>query len=354
MEIENLKEDIKNSKSISISYENKTHFYKRENPKISIIITVYNQGHYIKTSYAFIQKQEFKDIEIIFVDDSSSDNSSLIIKELIKFDKKIIYLKNSINKKQFYSINLGVLFSKGEYILSIDPDDLILNNILLKAYKTAKYYNLEILQFYMLNNMTLWKSVKYKSGIICSNKNIRNIFYFGLTRNLPDKLIRRTIFIKSIKFMKKELYNLDYHIHTDDTIFFGLIHFAKSYGFLEEIGYFYNQDPNRRPKEIIKKNNSIIINEDFRSLFNIMKYFIIQSDNNTLEKNNIPYKFFKTYLKYFENVINYINKGFEFYIEVLNLYIDCPFFTKEKKDEINNLKKKIIIREFQMNNTKEK
>ena len=215
-------------------------------------------------------------------------------------------------------------------------------------------YNLEILQFYMLNNMTLWKSVKYKSGIICSNKNIRNIFYFGLTRNLPDKLIRRTIFIKSIKFMKKELYNLDYHIHTDDTIFFGLIHFAKSYGFLEEIGYFYNQDPNRRPKEIIKKNNSIIINEDFRSLFNIMKYFIIQSDNNTLEKNNIPYKFFKTYLKYFENVINYINKEFEFYIEVLNLYIDCPFFTKEKKDEINNLKKKIIIREFQMNNTKEK
>jgi cellulose synthase/poly-beta-1,6-N-acetylglucosamine synthase-like glycosyltransferase len=145
LEIENLKEDIKNSKSISISYENKTHFYKRENPKISIIITVYNQGYYIKTSYAFIQKQEFKDIEIIFVDDSSSDNSSLIIKELIKFDKKIIYLKNSINKKQFYSINLGVLFSKGEYILSIDPDDLILNNILLKAYKTAKYYNLEIL-----------------------------------------------------------------------------------------------------------------------------------------------------------------------------------------------------------------
>ena len=132
LEIEKVREEIINKKSLKISFENKTEFYKRTNPKISIIITLYNQGYYIKTLYAFIQQQELKDIEIIFVDDASKDNSSIIIKEIMELDQRIIYLKNAINKKQFYSINIGVLISKGEYILSIDPDDLILN-IMIKT-----------------------------------------------------------------------------------------------------------------------------------------------------------------------------------------------------------------------------
>ena len=52
----------------------------------------------------------------------------------------------------------------------------------------------------MLLNTSLWK-IKYKSGIICGNINIRNIFYYGETRNLPDKLIKRQIYIKAINFM---------------------------------------------------------------------------------------------------------------------------------------------------------
>jgi glycosyltransferase involved in cell wall biosynthesis len=171
--------------------------YRRENPKISLTITLYNQEHYIRLFYASIQKQELKDIEIIFVDDASIDNSSLIIKELMMKDKRIIFLKNQRNKKQFYSINLGVLHSKGEYILSIDPDDYILNNILIKAYETAKLYDLDILQYYMLAGKSLW-DIKYQSGIICQNINVRQIFYFGDTRNLPDKLIKRIVYIKSI------------------------------------------------------------------------------------------------------------------------------------------------------------
>ena len=53
-------------------------------------------------------------------------------------DKRIIYLKNHENKKTFYSRNKGILQSKGEYILIVDPDDLLLNNILIKEYETTK------------------------------------------------------------------------------------------------------------------------------------------------------------------------------------------------------------------------
>ena len=335
--------EIQKSKLSNTSFNDISHVYKRERPKISIIITIYNQAHYLKTLFFFIQKQELKDIEIICIDDASTDNTSLVIKKLMELDKRIIYLKNHINKKQFYSINIGILNSKGEYILSIDPDDLLLNNILIKAYKTAKYYNLDILQFYMLNGYKLWNRVKYISGIICGNVNVRKIFYYGISRNLPDKLIRRSIYIKSIGFMAKELYEMDYHMHTDDTIFFGIIHFANSYGFLEQIGYYYNQDSYIRRKKFIHVDKIEKSNTNLKSLFNIMKYFILKSDNNTLEKNNIPYKFFEKKVKnYFISVINYINKDFEFYIDVLNLYLDCPFFNEDKKSEINKVKNSII------------
>ena len=122
LQIIRLQKEIKTSNLSQISFKDIRHFYKRECPKISIIITVYNQGHYLKTLYSFIQKQELEDIEIIFIDDSSNDNSSFIIKELLEFDKRIIYLKNIKNKRQFYSIYMGIFHSKGEYILSIDPE----------------------------------------------------------------------------------------------------------------------------------------------------------------------------------------------------------------------------------------
>ena len=340
---EKLRDYVLNSKFLRINFENTTLFYKRKNPKISLIITLYNQEKYIKNIYANIQQQELKDIEIIFVDDASTDNSSFIIKDIMKSDKRIVYIKNPINRKQYYSINIGILYSKGEYILSCDPDDLILNNILLKAYETAKQYNLDILEFYMFIRMTAWKKFKYKSGTICKNENVRNLFYYGRTRNLPDKLVRRIIYIKSIQFMSKELYYLDYHAHTDDTIFFGLIHYARSYGFLEQVGYYYNTNSNRKTYIQNKKNKIEIYNEELRSLFNIMKYFILKSDNSSIEKNNIAYKFFDEKVReYLNHAINHINKEFEFYIEVLDLYINCKYFAKEKKDIFNNIKNQIV------------
>ena len=93
LEIERIRKEIRYYKSLNITFENIVYNQKRENPKISLIITIYNQGYYIETLYWSILKQTLKDIEIIFIDDASIDNSSLIIKELIKKDKRIVYFK---------------------------------------------------------------------------------------------------------------------------------------------------------------------------------------------------------------------------------------------------------------------
>ena len=90
-----------------------------------------------------------KNVEIIFINDNSTDDSFEIIYNFIKFDKRIIYV-NKINKEPFDLRNEGVLLSEGKDILIIDLNDLILNNILIKAYKIDEYYSLDILQYYFV------------------------------------------------------------------------------------------------------------------------------------------------------------------------------------------------------------
>ena len=214
--------EIKKYKYSKINIKSKKDYTKKRNPKVSLIITIYNQENFLKYSYFYIQKQELKDIEIIFIDDASTDTSSKIIHSLMKNDKRIIYIKNKINKGAFYSRNEGILLSKGKYILIHDPDDLLLNNILKKVYELAEYYSLDILQFYVLRGSydknRLWKNNKYKSGILYS-KEVKNVFFFSVSRTLWDKLIKREVFIKSINFMRLEFLKEKYIIHNDDISF---------------------------------------------------------------------------------------------------------------------------------------
>ena len=110
-------------------------FEKINNPAISIISPVYNSEKYILRFIKSIQCQKFIDLEIILIDDFSIDNSIEIITKYKKTDQRIILIKNKKNKGTFINRNLGVLYSKGKYIIIPDPDDIITNNILKVCYK---------------------------------------------------------------------------------------------------------------------------------------------------------------------------------------------------------------------------
>ena len=63
-----------------------------KSPKISVVITVYNGESYLKTTILSVQNQDFKDIEILMIDDGSKDNSVEVIKDLMAKDNRIILL----------------------------------------------------------------------------------------------------------------------------------------------------------------------------------------------------------------------------------------------------------------------
>ena len=100
-------------------------------PKISIISPVYNREKFILRFIRSIQQQTFYNVEIIFIDDKSSDNSIYFVKKYMKRDKRIKLIKNRKNRGTFKSRNIGVLYSKGKYVIIPDPDDILSRDIIM-------------------------------------------------------------------------------------------------------------------------------------------------------------------------------------------------------------------------------
>ena len=106
-------------------------FKKSDNPDISVIITVYNQANKFYSALRSVQNQSLKNIEIIIIDDCSLDNTTEIIKQYMKEDERIIYLKHESNDGKIKSRSDGVRIAKGKYITIIDGDDSLSNKNIL-------------------------------------------------------------------------------------------------------------------------------------------------------------------------------------------------------------------------------
>ena len=96
-----------------------------EPPKVSVIVPVYNAEKHLDECIDSIVNQTLKDIEIICIDDCSTDNSYLILKEWAKKDKRIKVLRNKYNRGTGATINYGIRMADGEYIGEVDCDDFI-------------------------------------------------------------------------------------------------------------------------------------------------------------------------------------------------------------------------------------
>ena len=97
------------------------------NPKITALTASYNSEKTIKAAIRSIQNQKMDEIEILIVDDASTDKSLAIIEDLQKEDKRIRIIKNKENFGPLFSKSIGALSAKGKYIMQLDSDDLFIN-----------------------------------------------------------------------------------------------------------------------------------------------------------------------------------------------------------------------------------
>ena len=125
---------------------------KKNRPKISLFLPTYNKENFISKCVRSIQNQTLKDIEIVIVNDNSSDNTLTILDYFSKTDKRIKIVNNDKNYGLLYSRAMGILNSTGEYLMNIDPDDELEGNDALEyLYNQTLLSKADIINFHILD-----------------------------------------------------------------------------------------------------------------------------------------------------------------------------------------------------------
>lgn len=97
----------------------------KETTKITVVLPVYNVKSYIDRCIASLQNQTLREIEFIFVDDGSVDDSMVAVEAWAGQDQRVRILRNECNRGAGYSRNRGIEAARGDYISFVDPDDYL-------------------------------------------------------------------------------------------------------------------------------------------------------------------------------------------------------------------------------------
>lgn len=111
-------------------------------PKVSIIVPVYNQHDYLAKCLDSILSQSLEDIEVICIDDGSTDDSLQILREYLEKDNRIRIIATP-NLGYGHAVNLGFDEAKGDYIGIVEPDDTIEKDMMRFLYDRAELHNLD-------------------------------------------------------------------------------------------------------------------------------------------------------------------------------------------------------------------
>lgn len=179
-----------------------------ETIKVTLIVAIYNGEKYLADCVRSIINQTHKNIEIILVDDGSSDNSFQICKEFSKADSRVISLHQD-NSGCSSARNNGLSVATGDYICIVDQDDLIVANYVDYLLSVALNNNVEIVTTYKVkkfinqidyNQQTKLTKVKICSGIYAA----KEMLSYGLLICPWNKIVKKELMEKNnIKFNVK-------------------------------------------------------------------------------------------------------------------------------------------------------
>ena len=335
---------------------NKIDFKKLPNPKVSIISAVYNRAKYILRFIRSIQNQFFNDIEIILIDDFSSDNSIEIIEQCQKEDERIILIKHKQNKGTLISRNDGVLISNGEYLIFPDPDDILSNDILYYCYTKAKNKDYDMIKFnlYAGNKKNIFRTIKQIKTQEIYQKNLSSYIFYGegqlrqLDYSISNKFLKRDIFIKSLNYIAKYYLNQNMIVYEDGLINYMLYKHAKSLYQSKKVGYYYIQNQQSITKNFLNDKERTI-----KNCFIYLKYIFEYTKNNQYEKNIADCIFNNVQLEISNiNIYKHLTKEYTFYYDIINIFLKNEFISLVNKNKLKNILKFIEIAEFTEKNKK--
>ncbi|MES2381206.1 MAG: glycosyltransferase family A protein [Bacteroidota bacterium] len=116
------------------------------NPKITFLIPCYNAEEYLTKALNCVINQTYKNLEVLTIDDGSSDKTLAILKQFAEKDKRVKVIQNETNLGLIRTLNKGINLATGEYIARFDADDLIdTNRIELQISRLNQNANIDLL-----------------------------------------------------------------------------------------------------------------------------------------------------------------------------------------------------------------
>jgi glycosyltransferase involved in cell wall biosynthesis len=306
---------------------------KFDHPKISIISPIYNRGKYAFRFIKSIQNQNFKQIEIIIIDDCSNDETKALIKQYQKEDQRIILIQNKKNKGTFASRNIGALKSRGQYVMIPDPDDILEQNCLHYFYNLAKRNDYELIRFYIytgkrriyfgyhvipLPSIPIYQP-ELSTYLFYASKFLRQIDY-----NVSNKFIKREALIRAMNIISNELFI--YMTNFEDGVLnYFLYRASKSFILKKKIAYYY-----------IKNRDSIttkgIKTTDIKFIFFHLKFVFQYSKNSKYEKDmfNILFRRIAIWRNIKKKVFS-LKNDFNFYLYLIDEFLNNEYINNNNK-----------------------
>ena len=318
------------------------------NPRVSVIIPVYNCQNSIKQAIRSIQYQKMIDIEIILVNDKSNDESIKIIKKFQKTDKRIKLINNKKNMGTLYSRSIGVLQSKGKYIFPLDNDDMFFdNNVFNIIYEEAYTFTYDIVGFKTIQTKN-YKAKIYEMRDVChmhmNNFTIfkPNLSLFGISKNnrfkireahIWSKCIKHSIYKKAVNSLGRKRYSFFMSWAEDTSMVFVLFNVAESYRYITKYGIFKCNRKNSAEHSMPKSHK--LFGETF-----FLDVIFDFTHNDYKSKKFAFYQAMHICKGKFFKSLNEIN--IRYLKKTLNKLLFCPFINNEDKAKLKINFKKII------------
>ena len=313
----------------------------KEFPKISIVSPIYNRGEYLLRFLHSIQYQNFKEIEIILIDDFSSDNATSLIKQYQSKDNRIVLIQNKKNYGTFRSRNIGILKSKGEYVILPDPDDIISQNSLKMLYDYATKYDYEMLRFNLYigeNNIFFSNCVNPTPSRPVYQPELKTFLFYatGILRqidfNVSNKFIKREALIKALNLLSKNYLNMYMIDFEDGVLNYLLYRIVNSFYFLKRTGYYYI----RNPFSITSKGWT---SNRIKFIFIHLKIVFEYSQNTFYEKNMFNALFRRLVIgKSIIKRLKLMKNEKKFFLDAINKFLENEFVSINNKKYLTELR----------------